>query len=477
MDEHMTVLHDLSALEQARAMRAREFSPVELTEHYLDRIDKLSETLGAFITVAPDRALGQAKQAERKILKEREFSPLFGVPMAIKDLNLTSGLTTTFGSRLFTQFQPEISDYVTSALEQAGMICLGKTNTPEFGLACYTEPDVAPPARTPWSQDRSAGGSSGGAAAAVAAGLMPIAHGNDAAGSIRIPASACGVFGIKPSRGRVSHGPIGGDVTGLACDGPIARRVADAAAMLDLMSVPMPGDPYWAPPLPAGQTFLRCATVPPGRLRIGRYRRPIDPDIEIDPACVEAYENVSAILDRLGHEITDIDCPFAPDIAPLFEVIWKASATMISTVTADYSALRPLSRWFIEGGLAISAFDYLNATDRLMMAARESIIATAEYDVVLTPTLAQLPAMVGSIRDDAEPALDFERQKRFSPFAAPYNITGQPAVNVPACWIAGIPVGVQFVGRPADERTLISLAAQVEAETNWPQHKPPCWEM
>lgn len=472
----MTDLHDLSALAQARAMRAREFSPVELTEHYLDRIDKLNDTLGAFITVASDRALEQAKQAERALLTQAEFSPLFGVPMAIKDLNLTSGLTTTFGSQQFAGFQPEISDFVTSLLEQAGMICLGKTNTPEFGLACYTEPDVAPPARTPWSQERTAGGSSGGAATAVAGGLLPVAHGNDAAGSIRIPASACGVFGIKPSRGRVSHGPIGGDVTGLACEGSIARRVADAAAMLDLIAVPMPGDPYWAAPLPAGQTFLDSATTPPPRLRIGRYRRPIDPDIKVDPPCVEAYEQVSAMLDGLGHEVTDIDCPFAPDIAPLFEVIWKASATMISTVTADYSALRPLTRWFIESGRGISSFDYLNATDQLMMAARESIMATSEFDVVLTPTLAQLPPVVGGIRDDADPALDFEKQRRLSPFAAPYNMTGQPAVNVPACWIAGIPVGVQFVGRPADERTLISLAAQLEAQTRWPERTPPCWQ-
>ncbi len=243
----MAELHDLTALEQGELIRKGEVSPLELADHYLDRVDRLDD-VGAFVTTTPDQA------RERAAALPAGERPLWGVPTAIKDLNLTAGVPTRFGSEAFRDFVPDVSDGVTLSIEAAGMVSLGKTNTPEFGSPCYTEPDVAPPAVTPWDRTRMAGGSSGGAAAAVAAGLVPVAHGSDGGGSIRIPASCCGLVGLKPTRGRISGFPMYGDPIGLATGGSLARTVRDAAALLDVLAGRRPGDPSWAP-APAG-TFL-----------------------------------------------------------------------------------------------------------------------------------------------------------------------------------------------------------------------------
>src|SRR6188472_2818460 len=231
----MSELHEMTALAQAEAVRSRRVSPVELVEHYLDRIDRRNTELGAFITVTGEDALARAKKAEDHLTKSdpATLPPLFGVPTAIKDLNLTAGIRTTLGSTLFADFVPPVDDNVVTLLRRAGTISLGKTNTPEFGLPCYTENNVAPPARTPWDPTRSAGGSSGGAAAAVAAGLVPFAQGSDGGGSVRIPASVCGLVGLKPSRGRVSRGPLDFESARLAVFGGLTRTVRDAAAFLD----------------------------------------------------------------------------------------------------------------------------------------------------------------------------------------------------------------------------------------------------
>ncbi len=224
--------------------------------------------MGAFVTLTPDRALDRARGLE----VGGDRGPLFGVPTAIKDLNLTAGVPTQFGSPAFADFVPEVSDAVTLALEAGGLVSLGKTATPEFGSPCYTEPEGRPPSVTPWDRTRMAGGSSGGAAAAVAAGLVPLAQGSDGGGSIRIPASCCGLFGLKPTRGRISGYPMYGDPVGLATAGPIARTVRDAAALLDVLAGRRAGDPSWAPP-PSG-TFLGACDREPGTLRIGTFSDP-----------------------------------------------------------------------------------------------------------------------------------------------------------------------------------------------------------
>ncbi|MDQ6875858.1 MAG: amidase [Actinomycetota bacterium] len=472
----MPELHDLSALEQAAAVAGGELSPVELVEHYLRRSDELGDRVGAFVTLTADAALEQAGAAEKVVHAGGLLPPLHGVPVAIKDLNLTAGVRTTLGSALYAEFVPPVDDHVVTLLRAAGTISLGKTSTPEFGLPCYTEPEVAPPARTPWDLDRSAGGSSGGAAAAVAAGLLPFAQGSDGGGSIRIPASVCGLFGIKPSRGRISNGPVNGDVSGLGINGALARTVADAAALLDAMAVPMPGDPHWAPPLPLGQTFLDAVTRPPGRLRIARYIEAAVPDAVVHPDCRAAWEEASALLAGLGHDVVDVPAPFGPELIEMFEVVWSVSACGVPVDPAREGELRPLTRWLRDRGRGCSGPQFMAAMGGLQQAARASIGATAAFDAVLTPTLAQPPARIGELRDDADPAADFAAQKRFTPFTAVYNMTGQPAVSLPLHWSStGLPIGVMLVGRPADEVTLVSLSAQLEAACPWRDRHPALW--
>ncbi|HXY44855.1 MAG TPA: amidase [Acidimicrobiales bacterium] len=472
----MSELHDLSALEQAAAIRRRDVSPRQLVDHYLERIAAHDPAVGAFVTVTADRARDQAARAEARLLEGGPLPPLFGVPTAIKDLNLTAAVPTKFGSAVMADFVPPVDDHVVTLLSDAGLISLGKTNTPEFGLPCYTEPDVAPPARTPFALHRSAGGSSGGAGAAVSAGLVPFAQGSDGAGSIRIPASVCGLVGLKTSRGRVSGGPVMADVAGLAVNGPLARTVGDAAALLDAMARVMPGDPYWAPPLPAGETFLAATRVPVGRLRIGRYIDPVIADAEIDDACVTAFEETSALLEELGHDVEDCPRPFQPDLVGTFETIWTVGAATIPVPEARELELRPLTQWLRERGRCVSGKQAVEALATAQLAARRAIVATAGYDAVLTPTLAQPPALVGGLRDDARPDRDFDAQKRFTPFTAPANVTGQPAISLPLHWTPdGLPIGVQLIGRPAGEASLLSLAAQLEEARPWRGRLPSCW--
>lgn len=469
----MAELHDLSALEQAAAIRRGEISPVELTDHYLTRIERRSEELGAFVTVTADAAREQARAAEALVRAGGDLPPLLGVPTAIKDLNATRGIRTTFGSALLADDVPDFDDHVVTLLRAVGTISLGKTNTPEFGLPCYTEPEVAPPARTPWDLGRSAGGSSGGAGAAVAAGLVPFAQGSDGGGSIRIPASVCGLFGIKPTRGRISSGPVGNDTAGLSCDGPLARTVADAAAMLDAMSLPMPGDPHWAPP-PA-EPFAAQVGRDPGRLRIGRYVENIL-GAPVDPECRAAWEQASTLLADLGHEVVDIPTPPLGDLFVSFVVLWTVGAAAIPVPAEHEEVLRPLTRWLRQRGRDVTGPQYLSACGALQVAARAYLADIWGYDAVLTPTLAQLPAPVGGLRDDSDPAGDFAAQGRFTPYTSLYNMTGQPAVSVPLHQSPeGLPVGIQLVGRSADEVTLIRLSAQLEQARPWAGEHPPGW--
>jgi amidase len=469
----VTQIHDLNAREQAAAIRDRELSPVDITEHYLNRIDRLGDQVGAFVTVTADLAREQAKAAE-KAVAQGEVPPLLGVPVPIKDLNMVKDVPMTLGSRAFADFQGFADDHVVTFLREAGTILLGKTNTPEFGLPCYTENAVAPPARTPWDLSLSAGGSSGGAAAAVAAGLAPIAQGSDGGGSIRIPSSVCGLFGIKPTRGRVSHGPIVPDLAGLSTNGPIARTVRDAALMLDVIARNMPGDMYHA--APQDGTFLAAADRDPGRLRIGRSVASAIPGVEIHPDCMAAYDDATALLTELGHEVEDFDMPFNADLVPHFETLWAAMASLTPVAPEREERLLPLTRYLRERGNAVTAPELFMAQGALQLAVRLAMPVTERYDVILHPTLAMPPVPIGYF-DGVEAAENFERQKRFTPFTSLYNVTGQPAVNVPLHWTeGGLPIGVMLVGRPSDEATLISLSAQIEAVRPWADRHPPIWD-
>jgi amidase len=471
----VTELHDLTALEQGAAVRRREVSPVELVDHYLARIDRLSDDVGAFVTVTGDLARKQAQLAEARA-GETGASPLFGVPTAVKDLNLTAGVRTTFGSAVFADFVPDVSDEVVLRLEAAGLLSLGKTSTPEFGSPCYTEPDVAAPSRTPWDLDRMAGGSSGGAGAAVTAGLVPVAQGSDGGGSIRIPASCCGLVGFKPSRGRISAAPVYGDPVGLGTAGPLARTVRDAAALLDVMAGPAIGDPTWAAPLPAGETYLGWCDQPPGPLRVARFATPVIADAPVHPEVLAGYESASRLLEELGHDVVDIEVPMSRDAVPVFETCWSVLTALTVLPPGGEELLRPLTRWLIERGRAVSGPEFALAVGELRRVAATTLRALAPYDAVLTPTLAQPPLLIGEIRDDADPARDFANQKAFTPYTSAWNVTGMPAVSLPLHVTAdGLPVGVMLAGRPGQDHRLLALAAQVEQAAPWRDRTPPCW--
>ncbi|MEU6849465.1 amidase [Actinacidiphila alni] len=479
----MTELHDLTAVEQAAAVRDGSLSPVELTEHYLERIDRLDAALGAFITLTPEIARKQAADAEAWALAARregaagELPVLHGVPVPVKDLNLVAGVRCTFGSAAFAEYVPDTDDHVAVRLRKAGTILLGKTNTPEFGLPGYTENRLAPPARTPWDQDRSAGGSSGGAAAAVAGGLAPIAQGSDGGGSIRIPSSACGLFGIKPSRGRVSSGPLLHDVSGLSTSGPIARTVADAAALLDILAGPEPGIPYGVPALPTGETFLSYAHREPGPLRIVVLADPPVPGIGLHPDCRAAVDDAAALLRELGHDVDEMALPVDDSIRQAFNAVWAVMAAVRPVAPHDEELLMPLTRHLRAAGREVSGPDFANAL--FVFRTLGQLIADAlltSYDVILSPTLAQPPSLIGGLRNDADPAAEFDAMAAFTPFTPLYNATGQPAVSLPLHWTAqGLPIGVMAGGRYGDEATLISLSAQLERARPWSGRHPEVW--
>ncbi len=472
----------MTALELAEAIRQGELSPVEITDHYLDRIDRLNEQTGAFYTVTADLAKEQAKAAEEAAADHRraggdasELPPLTGVPIPIKDLNMVAGVRATFGSSVLADNIAEEDDFVVAELRKAGIVITGKTATPEFGLPCYTETKIGPPARTPWDLSRSAGGSSGGAGAAVAAGLAPAAQGSDGGGSIRIPASVCGLFGIKPTRGRISGGPLMPDLFGLSTNGPLARTVADAALLLDAMTCNYPGDLYSAPALPEGGTFLGYASRDPGRLRIGRSVENVVQGASVHPDCLAAYEDASALLASLGHEIEDVPLPFSFDAVPMFECLWYSMATLAPINPEQEEELLPLTRYLRSRGMTVTAPELFFAAAYLQATTRTALTVLNDYDAFLTPTLASPPVPVGYF-DEVEPAENFERQKRFTPYTALYNISGQPAVNLPLHWNADeLPIGVMLAGRIGDEATLISLSAQIEAARPWRDKHPAIW--
>jgi amidase len=470
----------MTVIELAGAIRTGELSPVEITDHYLDRIDRLNAQTGAFYTVTADLAKEQAAAAEQAAANSRRtgetLPPLTGVPIPIKDLNQVAGVRATFGSTILADNIAWEDDYVVTELRKAGIVITGKTATPEFGLPCYTETKIGPPARTPWDLTRSAGGSSGGAAAAVAAGLAPAAQGSDGGGSIRIPSSVCGLYGIKPSRGRVSHGPLMPDLFGLSIDGPLARTVEDAALLLDAMTCNYPGDLYSVPPLPAGETFLGHARRDPGKLRIGRSIKNVVPGAAVHEDCHAAYDDASKLLADLGHEIIDVELPFGEDAVPMFEYLWYAMATLAPIGSPEQEEqLLPLTRYLRNRGLKVTAGELFFAEAYLQSVTRTALSVFNQYDAFLSPTLASPPVPVGYF-DEVDPAENFERQKRFTPYTALYNISGQPAVNLPLYWNSGgLPIGVMLAGKIGDEATLISLSAQVETARPWKDKHPAIW--
>ena len=457
-----------SALELAERVRAHDVSPVELTELYLERIERLDPQLNAFVTVDAEGALAAARAAE----SSQSDAPFHGVPTAIKDLNETAGLRTTYSTKAYANNVPRFDAAVVRRIRAAGFVVLGKTNTPEFGTIAMTESELNGDCRNPWDVARTPGGSSGGAAAATAAALCPLAHASDGGGSIRIPSSCCGLFGIKPSRGRVSPAPYGSGSLGLGTSGPIARTVRDAAAFLDVMAGYETGD-FFVAPAPE-RPFLAEAELEPGRLRIAVTTTP-PIEVPVDPVCAEAARDAAALLQELGHEVVEATPSWgAGELLPFFIRVWQVGPATAGI--EDLTLLEPINRVLGEQARATPSPEHAAAIMQLQRMTREVVAFWDDVDVLLTPTLALPPVPIGWTFEetDGDPLLAFARQTLFTPFTAVFNVTGQPAMSVPLHWSDdGLPIGVQLVGKPFAEATLFRLAAQLEQARPWLDRRPP----
>ncbi|MFI7680236.1 amidase [Actinophytocola sp. NPDC049390] len=473
----MTEPHELSAAEQLRALRDRDISSRELTQHYLNRIDKLDDELGAFVTRTPELALEEAARAD-ELLGRGEWSPLRGLPIGIKDTNPTAGIRTTLGSAALADNVPAEDSWTVGLLRRAGAVVLGKTNVPEFGVTCFTENDVTPrPAVTPYDPSRYSSGSSGGAATAVAAGMLPIAHGSDGAGSGRTPAACCHLVAVKPSRGLVSMAPA----TSFFSPGietPIARTVSDAALLLDVMARPWPGDLHgWRP----ARSFADAiGQQPPGGLRIAMWTQTGLDGIDSHPESVRAVQRAATLLRELGHEVREIAIParytesVRQAIFQWFETRTAASVPALIPPERRH-LLMPYTRHLLAAGETRSAVDVELGQATLAQYASTFLDALADFDVALTPTTNGPAVPLGHyLADGIEQVPD--RMLAWSCHTPWANFTGAPAVALPSHQDRdGLPVGVQLVGRARHDGRLLALAAQLERAGLWADTHPPCW--
>lgn len=457
----------LDATAQAELVRKKEITAIELVDAAIARIERLNPQINAVVTPMYDLA----REAASGPLPDGPFA---GVPFLLKDLTAAyGGVRMTSGSVFLKEYAaPEDSQLVVRH-RRAGFIITGKTNTPEFGLVPTTEPRLFGPTRNPWQLDRTAGGSSGGSAAAVAAGLVAAAHGNDGGGSIRIPASCCGLFGLKPTRGR---NPLAIEPSGLSVEHAITRSVRDSASILDATQGAQPGDPRHAPP-PA-RAYIEEVGAPPGRLRIAfATKSPGSGDVH--PDCDAAVQDVAQLCADLGHEVEEASPPLLGELlTTAFTTLWEAGAAaqidgaaLLSGRVPTEDQFEPLTWALAQHGREHTAPSLLLSMSMLQITARSVAQFHETYDIWLTPTLGEPPVPLGSF-DSVEHG--FETAERFAPFTAISNATGQPAMSVPLSWNAeGLPIGTHFVGRFGDEATLFRLAAQLEEARPWANRRPP----
>ena len=473
----MSDLHELSATEQLDALRSGEICSRDLTEHYLDRIDRLDAELGAFVTVTPELARKEAARADER-LRHGEWSRLLGLPLGIKDLHATAGVRTTFGSAALADHVPAEDSWTVGLLRQAGAVLIGKTNAPELGPTCYTESDLtAGPAVTPYDPTRYASGSSGGAAVAVAAGLLPVAHAGDGAGSIRTPAATCHLVGMKPSRGLVSSAPASSFLSA-GTEGPIARTVADAALLFDVMAQPWPGDLYgWHP----RSSFVEAVHRAPASLKVALWTATGLDGIDPHPEAATAVERTAALLRELGHDAQEIAVPAQYDepvrhaLKALFA--YSISVTVALLVPAERRhQLRPYTQHLVELGARMSGSDVVRAQSALAGFASRYLAVLDGYDIALTPTTSAAPVKVGHFfADGIEGVADLMLAwSCYTPWA---NFTGQPAISVPSHFDGdGLPHSVQLVARQRHDAELLALASQLESAGLWSTAHPPCWD-
>lgn len=462
-----------SAIELAGMVRSGAISSRELVEISLGRIEALTPALNAFVDVDAERALAVADS-----VRPGDERPFAGVPTAIKNNRAVQGMRLTFGCSLMEHNMCDYDHNVTRRLKQAGFVIVGTTTLPEYGILPTTEARLFGATRNPWDPSRTPGGSSGGAAAAVASGMLPVAHGNDGGGSVRIPAACCGLVGLKPSRGRISAAPELGD-SSLGIDGMLTRTVADTAAILDVLGGYELGDATWAPD-PA-EPFARSLVREPGRLRIAATTLPPIPDAPVDPVCAQAVADCADLLRSLGHEVEEVEPPWQLDgLQALFGAVFSsqialsiAYSGMVAGRTPQADDMEPMS-WAIFSMIAkMNAVEGLGAAVRLQAFARRLIAFLDPYDVLLTPALAERPLPLGTLDTAAaEPMATFTRSGLFTPFTPIFNASGQPGISVPLFeGEDGLPLGVQLVGRPAGEAQLLALAGQLEAARPWAERR------
>lgn len=473
----MPALDELSRLDatgSAELVRRREVKPLELVEAAITRIERINPTLNAVIAPMFDEA--------RRRAQEPLSGPFAGVPFLLKDLWAEyAGTALSEGCRFLTgHYTSALDSELVARHKRAGLVVVGKTNTPELGILPTCEPRLFGATRNPWDLGRTPGGSSGGSAAAVAAGLVPMAHANDGGGSIRIPAACCGVFGLKPTRGRNPCGPHYGDgYVGLIAEHAVTRSVRDSAALLDATAGPDLGDPYWAPP-PA-RSFLAEVGADPGRLRIA-FTTVAATGEPVHPDCVAAAQAAARLAIDLGHEVAE-DAPSIDGeaLTPAFITLWSAGCAWAIDDWARRTGrvpspehFEPLTWLLIEMGRRRSASDLLLAVQDLQRISRGIARFFAAYDVWLTPTLATPPPPLGSFEKADDPLHGLRQAALFVPFTPIANVTGQPAMSTPLYWTAeGLPIGSHWIARFGDEATLFRLAAQLEAARPWGSRRPP----
>lgn len=463
------------ASELAGMVRAGEVSASELVQTSLERIEQLNPQLNAFVEVDGERALAAAAQVQPG--DERPFA---GVPIAIKNNRAVQGLRLTYGCSLMAEHVADYDHNVTRRLKDAGFIVVGSTTLPEYGILPVSEARVFGPTRNPWDLERTPGGSSGGAAAAVASGMVPVAHGNDGGGSIRIPAACCGLVGLKPQRGRISAAPELGDSL-LGIDGVLTRTVADTAAILDVLEGYEPGDATWAP-APA-EPFAVAGKREPGALRIAVTTLPPVADAVVDPLCAQAVSDAAGLLRELGHTVEEVDPPWQVDgVQDLFGAVFSIHISLSIAYSGLMAGREPSAEDMEPMSWAIfSMTNHFNAvqgmavTTQLEAFTRQLVAFLEPYDVLLTPALAERPLPLGTLDTAApDPMSTFTRSGLFTPFTPTFNASGQPGISLPLFHGEdGLPLGVQLVGRPAGEAGLLALATQLETARPWSARRPP----
>ncbi|HEY4397338.1 MAG TPA: amidase [Acidimicrobiia bacterium] len=469
----------LDATAQAELVRSGQLSPVELVDAAINRIEKLNPEVNAVIHPRFDQARDEAAAA-------LPDGPFRGVPTLFKDLMCAlEGEPYHEGMRFLkdNDYRPRYTDNLVHRFREAGFISCGRTNTPELGLVPTTEPAAYGPSLNPWDTSRTPGGSSGGSAAAVATGMVPVAHGTDGGGSIRIPASCCGLIGLKPSRGRTSLGPRWGQLSViLTCELVLARSTRDVAGALDALSKPFPGDPVVAPA--PGRRFSDEVGADPGKLRIGILTSNPLGTGEVHPDCVAAAEDAGRLLESLGHQIEPSfpDAFADPEIFGPFTMLWT---TDTAHYLDDFSNLvgkpvtevdvEPLTWALAEAGRAVTGAQFREAIRVMEEVGRRAAPWWDGFDLLLTPTLGEPPLPLGTLDPQPDnPLHGYLRAAEFVPFTVQFNVSGQPAISVPLSWNDdGLPIGTQLVAAYGREDLLLRVAAQLEQARPWADRRPP----